>query len=309
MAADEAPQAQASAPVPKGAPEFFKVVSAPFLEQGDLIPRSAPVIDQVLRQYHPYHVEKPVNEMFAVLTQSCDLVKHEGRTKTRYIALAPVRPLRTVLDREFDDYLLKTPGGLYVLGSNETQGRYDDFLAKLINNNDSRYFFVPQRVDLQIAEDMCVMLPLAMSIRVEHYDACLAGRVAQVTDLFQAKLGWLLGQQFSRVGTPDWTPEGLAEKVRSVSERTLSWLPDHQFTQLKAAIRKFEQDNPGADLDDARFTEMRTGLQNKRDLVISSVIDVLVKLGKLPPPPNAEIFQVRKELRRDPTVANFFPGS
>lgn len=308
MAADEV-KAQRSPSIFKGAPEFFKSEATQFLEQGDLIPRSAPVIDQVLRRYHSYHVDKAANEMFAVLTQSCDLVKHDGKPKTRYIALAPLRPLRLILNREFRDFLVETPGGLYVLGSVETQGRYDDFLAKLINNNDSRYFFVPQRPDLQIAEDMCVMLPLSMSIRVDHYDACLAGRVAQITDLFQAKLGWLLGQQFSRVGTPDWTPEGLSDKVRSVSERALSWLPDHQFTQLKIAVRKFEEDNPGIELDEDRFEEMRKGLQNKRDLVITSVIDVLVKLGKLPQPPNAEVFKVRKELRRDPTVASYFPGT
>lgn len=293
----------------KGAPDFYKTEATPLLEQGDLIPRSAPVIDQVLRQYHRYHVEKPANEMFAVLTQSCDLVKHNGKPKTRYIALAPLRPLRLILQREFKDFLVETPGGLYVLGSIDTQGRYDDFLAKLINNNDSRYFFVPQRPDLQIAEDMCVMLPLSMSIRVEHYDACLEGRVAQLTDLFQAKLGWLLGQQFSRVGTPDWTPEGLSAKVNSVSERALSWLPDHQFAQLKTAVRKFEQDNPGVELNEDVFAEMRKALKSKRDMLITSVIDVLVKFEKLPKPPNPEVFKIRKELQRDPTVASYFPGA
>jgi len=247
--------------------------------------------------------------MFAVLTQSCDLVKHDGKPKVRYIALAPVRPLRHILSREFGDLLLKTPGELYVLGSAETQSRYDDFLAKLINNNDSRYFFVPQRADLHIAEDMCVMLPLSMSIRAEHYDACVAGRVAQVTDLFQAKLGWLLGQQFSRVGTPDWSSDNLAAKVQGVSERSLSWLPDHEFSQLKAAVRRFEADNPGVDLDETAFEAMRSKLQNKRDVVITSVINVLVRLGKLPEPPHKEVFAVRKELRRDPDIANYFPGT
>ena len=153
------------------------------------------------------------------------------------------------------------------------------------------------------------MLPLSMSIRVEHYDACLEGRVAQLTDLFQAKLGWLLGQQFSRVGTPDWTPEGLSAKVNSVSERALSWLPDHQFAQLKTAVRKFEQDNPGVELNEDVFAEMRKALKSKRDMLITSVIDVLVKFEKLPKPPNPEVFKIRKELQRDPTVASYFPGA
>lgn len=307
MALDEA--ALGSAAEGFGAPDFFKQEATEFLEQGDLIPRSAPVITGVLRHYHEYHVDKDVNEMFAVLTQSCDLVKHGGNPKARYIALAPVRPLRAILSREFGEFLVKTPGERYVLGSNETKGRYDDFLAKLINNNDSRYFFVPQRADKQIAEDMCVMLPLSMSIRAEHYDACVAGRVAQIADLFQAKLGWLLGQQFSRVGTPDWSPEGLEAKVKGVSERALSWLPDHEFAQIKTALRKFQDENPGVPLSDEQFADMRSKLQNKRDVVITSVINALVRLGELPPPPDKRVFAVRKELRRDPAIASFFPGS
>jgi hypothetical protein len=156
---------------------------------------------------------------------------------------------------------------------------------------------------------MCIMLPLSMSIRADHYDACLAGRVAQITDLFQAKLGWLLGQQFSRVGTPDWLPEALDAKVKGVSERTLSWLPDHEFAQIKTALRKFQDDNPGVPLSDEQFAEMRSKLQNKRDVVITSVIEALVRLGELPPPPDKRVFAVRKELRRDPAIASFFPGS
>lgn len=296
--------------VETGAPHFFKDASEPstFLEQGDLIPRSAKVISEVLRRFHPYHVDKVANEMFAVLTQSCDLVKHNGRAKSRYIAMAPLRPLRLILNREFGDNFLKTPGGYYVIGSMETRERYQEFLTRIINNNDSRYFFVPQRPEQQIAEDMCVLLPLSMSIRIEHYDMCLDGRVAQLTDLFQAKLGWLLGQQFSRVGTPDWSPEGITQKVRNVSERALSWVPDHEFTQIKAAVRKFEHEHPGRALDEAGFAEMCKGFQSKRDLAITAVINVLVRQGKLPKPPNNEVFRVRKELRRDPTIASYFPS-
>jgi hypothetical protein len=54
---------------------------------------------------------------------------------------------------------------------------------------------------------------------------------------------------------------------------------------------------------------MRSKLQNKRDVVITSVIEALVRLGELPPPPDKRVFAVRKELRRDPAIASFFPGS
>ncbi|MEN9544966.1 MAG: hypothetical protein RLZZ598_1799 [Pseudomonadota bacterium] len=62
-------------------------------------------------------------------------------------------------------------------------------------------------------------------------------------------------------------------------------------------------------LDEATFASMRGKVQNKRDVVITSVIDVLVRLGKLPAPPDPEVFKVRKELRKDPSLASYFPGT
>jgi hypothetical protein len=241
----EALQAASAEPIPT----FFKLQPTEFLEQGDLIPRSAPIIQDILKKYHQYHGGNPANEMFAVLTQACDLVKHQGRCKVRYIALAPVRSLRAILAREFEDSLLRTPGGLYVIGSTGTQGRYEDFLVKLINNNDPRHFFIPARPELQIAEDMCIMLPLALAIRADHDEKCVDGRVAQLDDLFQAKLGWLLGQQFSRVGTPDWPETELEKKVQDVSDRSLSWLPDHEFEQIKRDLSRTSRNQTGVTIN------------------------------------------------------------
>jgi hypothetical protein len=291
-----------------GVPEFFKPAQNSALEQGDLIPRGARVIQDVLAKYHGYHVEKPANEMFAVLTQSCDLVRHEGKCKARYIALAPVRPLRVILDREFRDLLIQTPGGMFTLGSQETKVRYDDLLRKLINNNDSRYFFVPQRPELHVAEDMCIMLPLSLAIRADHYDACVEGRVAQLTDLFQAKLGWLLGQQYSRVGTPDWGDAELEEKVLSVSNRTLSWIPDHEYTQLKSKLKAFAEQNPDLTVDQDVLASLRKEIEGRRDQAITAVLCVMERMGFLEVGPSKRRFEVRKELRRDPVFARLFPG-
>jgi len=153
------------------------------------------------------------------------------------------------------------------------------------------------------------MLPLSLSIRAEHYESCVRDRVAQIDDLFQAKLGWLLGQQYSRVGTPDWTAEGLASKVKSVGERNLSWLPDHEFSQLKKAIDELTLTNPEAMVDENALMEMRKKIKTKRDLVVSAVINTLVNLKVLEPPPNKMIYTVRKELMRNSDIANYFPGS
>lgn len=38
----------------------------------------------------------------------------------------------------------------------------------------------------------------------EHYDKCLSAKKIELTDEFKAKLGWLVGNMYSRVGTADW---------------------------------------------------------------------------------------------------------
>ena len=74
---------------------------------------------------------------------------------------------------------------------------FRDFLSKVFNNNDPRYFFLRKQQDIlrkqqdkYIAEDMCAVTGLSISIRSEHYGECVKARVLQLQDIFQAKLGW-----------------------------------------------------------------------------------------------------------------------
>lgn len=288
---------------------FYKDKPTPNLEQGDLIPRNAPAIDVVLRKYHQYQVEKPGNDFFAVLTQSCDLVAHDGaQCKARYLVLAPVRPLRLIVNKEFRAFILPTPGGLVRLGSTETSARFDAFLEKVINNNDPRFFFLHADPGRGIAEDMCIMLALSVSIRAEHYATCLAGRTAQLDDLFQAKLGWLLGQQYSRVGTPDWDEETLAAKIAALSDQSMTWLPPDQFEQMKRQVEAFAAATPDGVLSEEDLLQMRKKCRPKVDLAIDAVFKVLEHHNLIEPPgPKAQKrFSVRKDLARDADFNKFF---
>ncbi len=75
-------------------------VDAPDLQQGDLLKRTAE-LEGLLRSYYPLYAAKEENRHFLVLTQTCDLVRRENnRCATRYIAIAPVRPLQVALQRK-----------------------------------------------------------------------------------------------------------------------------------------------------------------------------------------------------------------
>jgi hypothetical protein len=63
---------------------------------------------------------------------------------------------------------------------------------------------------------------------------------------FQAKLGWLVGNMYSRVGTVDWVPDHLTEpqfkaKVSQILDDPVQWVDENQ---LKAAKKTSPGDTP-----------------------------------------------------------------
>ena len=162
----------------------YKLNGASDLEQGDILRRSAYLTKEVLEKYHPYYAKPQRNEFFIVLTQSCDLVRRNSEFKTPYISIAPIRPLRVIIEREFRRYLRNLKPNAQAFGTVDEKERLREFLERLFNNNNSRYFFLEKQQDKGLAENMCAVLSLAISIKTEHYDECLSARVLQLEDNF-----------------------------------------------------------------------------------------------------------------------------
>jgi hypothetical protein len=184
-----------------------------------------------------------------VLTQSCDLVRHDGLPcKSRYVTLAAVRSLDTVLSRELARHQrssIETTGGLCCINKRRW---VEDFLVKLINNNNSEYFYLAEDIDCGLSEPSVAFLKLSVPLKSEHYDKCLAARVAQLTEVFQAKLGWLVGNMYSRVGTPDWVPtrateDEFSELIETLLRDMCIWVDESVLSR----IRKEQKDRRRAE--------------------------------------------------------------
>lgn len=287
----------------------YKEKSDAPLEQGDILEKTDYLITEVLQKYHPYYASHKDNDFFIVLTQSCDLVIRNGECKAPYITLAPVRPLRVIIEREFHTQLYNLKPNSQPFGSIRLRDSYKDFLSKLFNNNDQKYFFIREQQDKSIAEDMCAITALSISIKNEHYSECLKARILQLDDTFQAKLGWLVGQQYSRVGTQDW-PEGeLNKKIEDATAKAAIWIPDEKVEQLKKAVVEYENDHQGEPVDDVKLGELIASIPEKKDQVISSILDVLESKGYLPSGPDRKKWELRKALRNDPNFSRFFKSS
>lgn len=172
--------------------------------QGDIL-KITDELKEVLTTVHPYFKNEQY-KYFMVLTQSCDLVRREKKIcKTPYITLAAVRCFS-----EFFEKLLiskkfaESNNGYLLMDSKQQSGAYQ-LLERIYNNTEPDYFFLYKEDLLDFPESMIASLKVSIALKSElHYDACLSAKHLELSDEFKAKLGWLVGNIYSRVGTTDW---------------------------------------------------------------------------------------------------------
>ena len=257
------------------------------LNQGDVLFKTQDLID-VLSQAHNYYADASDYTHFMVLTQSCDLMRRgKPFPKARYITLAAIRPLDVVVERlikkySFGDFKFPLP---VCDKNNEILVR--QALERLLHNTEDGLFFLKKDSHPQIVNELCVFLPLSVSVRNEHYDACLKSKIAQLTDIFQAKVGWLVGNVYSRVGTPDIEEiESEADKFKSeffeeIVYQKSAWLSSPQLKSLKESLKVWERDNPNTELDKTSALELVSAVPDMLEMITERITTQLVKNGFL----------------------------
>lgn len=215
------------------------------LKQGDIL-KKTPELLALISDVHPHYANDDYL-YFQVLTQSCDLVRRNGeKCKTRYITLAAVRSLDLVISRVLERIkeTIEFEGKLFC--SDMHKRMLEDFVNKLLNNNDTNHFFLQAETEHELDRHCCTQLHLSISIRAyEHYDVCLDGKILELQENFRAKLGWLVGNLYSRVGTDDYVPSAIPDQeqykeyVSNLLNGYVAWLPSADFSQFKKQTQNF----------------------------------------------------------------------
>lgn len=252
------------------------------LFQGDILKRNDALRDALL-QAHSHYANADDYTHFMVLTQSCDLAYHgRQKPKSRYITLAAVRPLRLVVDRivkkhKFPDFEFPFP-----ICTKDKEYLVSQTLERLLHNTELGYFFIMKDSHPRIVENLCVFLPLSVALRMEHYEACLGAKIAQLDNVFQAKVGWLAGSIYSRVGTPDIEEmEEEAEQIKKefmeevIYQRT-AWLTPGQMKKLKELVRGWKKENGNNDITEEVARELISQIPENIDLIAERAISKLV---------------------------------
>jgi hypothetical protein len=188
--------------------------------QGDLLWKSEGLI-ALIREYFPYYADHDDYKYFMIITQTCDLVRRDGvHCASPYITLAAVKPLRSALLMEAAKHQDNWQRETHIIG-NKAKDKLIIFLESLFDNNKAGFFYLHPDETVQIHEPCCAFLQLSISFHSEHYDAILKSKVAQLKEPFQAKLGWLIGNMYSRVATTEWNSEKPSEPLSTQVSQTL----------------------------------------------------------------------------------------
>ncbi len=267
------------------------------LQQGDVLKRTDG-LKGILQQFHQYYATKVDYTHFLVLTQSCDLLRRQGAPcKARYITLAAVRPLSLVVAREIAKFQKNEVSVTANVCSVRVRDKVHAFVETLLNNNDPEYFYLHPDPTRGLPTASCAFLGLSVSIKTSlHYAVCAEARILSLTEIFQAKLGWLVGTMYSRVGTEDWPPgPEFSQRIDKILEESCQWVPDDK---LKSVI-----ENPPADLATMNQKALRevirtTPVKRRRDILVATILEELAKFPEMTP---ENVAKFEKRLRNNPT--------
>jgi hypothetical protein len=250
------------------------------LNQGDVLQKT-PALVAHLDQYHKYYANHVDYKYFMVLTQTCDLVRRDGVCGSPYITIAAVRPVEEVLRREAAKSQAPWQREAGVIGAKAAE-KLVMFLTSLFDNNQDGYFYLHQDVGLGIHQNCCAFLPLSVALKIDHYNLCLEAKIAELTDTFQAKLGSLIGQLYSRVAAPEWNehyPDNAAgTEAAKLLGRTFVKIDDRRMAEGVADLRRagtFDTMRP-ADIMN-HITKFR--ITPKRELFQKRAVDVISAEG------------------------------
>lgn len=248
------------------------------LMQGDVLERTQ-ALDRLLSEVHPHYFNHPKNQYFIVLTQSCDLVlRSPHRTcKAAYISIAPVRTLDIVIERFMrQTNTAKVKADLPVAGD-KIKTKITEFLQRLFNNNAPEYFYLDAR-ETPLGADCAAFLHLSIAVKADlHYQTCLEAKVLQLDQTFQAKLGWLVGQLYSRVGTTDWPQDKLTTKIRQVLNDAAIWVEEGKIAFLEEEYRKLSETDSDAIMTQEQISKAIKKAPTRKKRVIEQAEKIIAK--------------------------------
>lgn len=254
------------------------------LLQGDLL-RRTPDLSAAIGQAHSYYADADDYSHFLVLTQSCDLVRRNGKCKSRYITICAVRPLSVAVAREMSRFTNSVEGFPFPVGELSRSILAKQFLDRILNNTVDGFFFIPRGSAKGVEEHLCAFLPLSIALRIDHYDVCLSAKVAQAHEIFAAKIGSLASGLYARIATPDMNERSDEATVRQYRDEffeelgyaRIAWLSPVEKKALKARVKEAISTMGGLPISEEKAEELLSDLPNEANALADRALQILAK--------------------------------
>ncbi len=253
------------------------------LVQGDILKVEGQFKKHFLDFYPKLDIPIEEERHVMVLTQSCDLVRAGKRKpKLNHINVCPVRNIQYFIRKLIDEEKPLAIGDKNLL-QRDILDRLKDKLSKLLNNSDQKiHFFLPQQSPFK--EDMVALLPLSFSFRLDHYDLLLESRILGLKPEFQAKVGYIIGQLYGRIGTPDLFDCGWDDKkIRAyinhlLDDLNLVQVPNKNFIEYIKANFNDGDSNIEELIDECEAAEVQKSFEPLQNEMLKKIRNELITL-------------------------------
>jgi len=138
----------------------------------------------------------------------------------------------------------KFENGGVVFCNEKHKARLSHLISSLFNNNAKDYFFLKSSPKNELNDDSCTFLHLSIAIKTQdHYDLCLNEKCLELSDIFRSKLGWMVGNLYSRIGTEDYVPAALPDEnsfmdlINETLNRHLAWVPSEFYAEFRSVAK------------------------------------------------------------------------
>ena len=173
------------------------------LRQGDIIILEDGL--RVLLEAESLTLPSPSPLGFLVVSQCCDLARRSGaKCNTSHIALAPVYDLEARLEEFLDKVCERILPRIYTYKS-KLEAKF--LVERILNQNETSLslFYLHRDAKCGIPDYWVAILREIYTIPAASYASLVTFRQGRLSAQFRNKLGYMVGNLYSRVGTTDWS--------------------------------------------------------------------------------------------------------
>ena len=127
-------------------------------------------------------------------------------------------------------------------------------------------------------------------------------KITQLNGIFQAKLGWLVGQIYSRVGTDDIPQTQITKKLKDALKDVAICIEDQKVQAVTKAYAEFKSLNLGVKMSEKAISKVLVDIPSRKKLVFEQIDKVIKEvLGE----DNAPLYaKLQKRLDNDSALTS-----